>query len=377
MSTLAGLPTPALVLDVDRVTRNCERMIDRAAALGVRLRPHLKTAKSADVARLATRGGANGITVSTVAEAEYFAAAGFKDITYAVGIAGHKIPLLAGIQKKHAARINLLTDNVAAVNDIARADSGAEFAMFIEIDSGGGRGGVDPAGADLLAIAQAISAAPNLTLAGVLTHAGHSYEAKSIDQIKKIAEDERRAVTTAAQRLRDAGFTVPCVSVGSTPTALCAESLVGVTEMRPGVYTLMDLDQVILGVCGVDDIAVSVLATVIGHNPRSKRMLIDAGGLALSKDISAKKHDASMGYGLVCPAEGGAPLNGMCVADVHQEHGFVATTGDYDEMVRRHPIGSRLRVLPNHACMMAAPYDRYHLVRGAKMAGTWLKSTGW
>jgi D-serine deaminase-like pyridoxal phosphate-dependent protein len=148
------LPTPALILDLDRVERHCERMIRRAADLGVRLRPHMKTAKSADVARLATRERAVGITVSTLAELEYFAQAGFKDITYAVGIAGHKIPALAELQRRYGVQISLLADSVAAVTDVAQhAEAvGEKFAVFIEIDCGGERGGVLADGADLLAI---------------------------------------------------------------------------------------------------------------------------------------------------------------------------------------------------------------------------------
>jgi D-serine deaminase-like pyridoxal phosphate-dependent protein len=173
---LNDLPTPSLILDLDRLERNCDRMIRRAAELGVRLRPHMKTAKSADVGRLATRVGAVGVTVSTLAEAEYFARAGFRDITYAVGIAGHKVRPLAALQRSTGARISLLADTVAAVNGAARQAEavGERFALFIEIDSGGGRGGVAADGPELTAIGQAVQASQWLALAGVLTHAGQS-----------------------------------------------------------------------------------------------------------------------------------------------------------------------------------------------------------
>jgi D-serine deaminase-like pyridoxal phosphate-dependent protein len=378
---LDDLPTPSLVLDLDRLERNCDRMIRRASELEVRLRPHMKTAKSVDVARLATRQRSVGVTVSTLAEAEHFAEAGFGDITYAVGIAGHKIGPLAELQRRTGARISLLADTVVAVDEVARhAEAvGERFALFIEIDSGGGRGGVSPDGPELLAMGAAVRASPWLSLAGVLTHAGHSYGATSVEEIRHIAEEERVAVTRAADRLRDAGMEVPVVSVGSTPTALHASSLSGVTEMRPGVYTLFDLAQVALGSCTVDDIAVSVLATVIGHNRRADRMLIDAGALALSKDVSGNKGGQKVGYGLVCPATGGRPADGLIVADVHQEHGMVAYEGPADGVERRYPVGTRVRVIPNHACLMAAPYDRYYLVRGSgpHVEGVWPKITGW
>jgi D-serine deaminase-like pyridoxal phosphate-dependent protein len=384
---LDNLPTPALILDLDRVERNCARMIRRAAELGVTLRPHLKTAKSADVARLATRGQRSGegevggITVSTLAEIEYFAHNGFKDITYAVGIAGQKIPTLAELQRRHGLRINLLSDSVQADNEVAeRAEAvGERFSLFIEIDSGGGRGGVPTDGTELPAIARAVLASPMLSLAGVLTHAGQSYDATSIEAITLIAEAERAAVSRAAGRLRGEGIEVPSVSVGSTPTAVHARSLEGVTEMRPGVYTLCDLAQASLGSCALDDIAVSVLASVIGHNPRSQRMLIDAGALALSKDLSGNRLGAKVGFGLICPMTGGWPIEDMYVAEVHQEHGLVAGGGRLDGMAARYPVGTRLRILPNHACLTAAPYDRYHVVRGEDpcVIDGWSKATGW
>ncbi len=378
---LGDLPTPSLILDLDRLERNCERMIQRAAELGVRLRPHMKTAKSVDVGRLATRERSAGVTVSTLAEVEHFAQAGFRDITYAVGIAGHKVAVLAGLQRRYGARVMLLADSIAAVLDVGRHAQavGERFSIFIEIDSGGGRGGVPADGLELLAIGEAVRASPWLSLAGVLTHAGQSYGAAGVDAIRQVAEEERLAVTRAAERLRAAGLDVPAVSVGSTPTALHARSMTGVTDMRPGVYTLFDLAQVALGSCTVDDIAVSVLATVIGHNPRAGRMLIDAGALALSKDLSGNKAGRKVGYGLVCPVTGGRPMDGLLVADAHQEHGLVACEGPDEGLESRYPIGARVRILPNHACLTAAPYDRYYLVRGgdARVGGVWPKLMGW
>jgi D-serine deaminase-like pyridoxal phosphate-dependent protein len=149
--------------------------------------------------------------------------------------------------------------------------------------------------------------------------------------------------------------------------------------MRPGVYTLCDLAQASLGSCSLDDIAISVLATVIGHNPRSRRMLIDAGALALSKDLSGNRLGAKVGYGLVCPITGGAPLEGMCVAEVHQEHGLIAGAEPLHTMAEQYPVGARVRILPNHACLTAAPYDRYHVVRGGDpcVIAVWSKAVGW
>lgn len=377
-SRLSEILTPAAIIDLDRLERNCGRMLARARELGVTLRPHMKTTKSADVARLATENGRGPVTVSTLNEVAYFGQAGFADITYAVGISAAKIPALAELQRRFGLTINILADTVAAVEAAASgaAEGDARFPVFIEIDSGAGRGGVGWDGADLLAVAAAIDASTHLSLAGVLTHAGHSYGAHDIAEIELIAEDERFAAVSAAGRLRDAGFTVPVVSVGSTPTATFARSLQGVTEIRPGVYTFCDLDQAMLGVCAIEDIAVSVLTTVIGQNPRSKRLLIDAGGLALSKDLSANNLDPRFGYGLVCPSDGGEPLAGLRVAEVNQEHGLIASAGGGEGALA---IGTQLRILPNHACMTAAPYDRYYVVRGNddRVLAVWDKASGW
>jgi len=378
---LAELPTPSLLLDMDRVERNCAAMKRRAQALGVALRPHLKTAKSADVARLATQGG---ITVSTLAEIDYFGRHGFLDITYAVGIAAHKLDALAALQEKHGLSLTLLADHRAMVAEVAQrvALLDAHFALMIEIDCGGGRGGLAPDGDELLALAQLIRASSHLRLQGVLTHAGQSYATPGREAIAAVAEAERAAAVLAATRLRAAGFEVPVVSVGSTPTAMFARNLSGVTEMRPGVYTLFDLDQAALGVCGIDDIAASVLASVIGHNPRSQRVLIDAGGLALSKDLSANGFGSGfpdVGYGLICALDGGLPLAGLRVAEVHQEHGFIASAGTADALFRQLPIGSRVRILPNHVCMTAAAYDHFEVLRAGspEVLTRWSKAGGW
>ncbi len=385
-TALGELTTPALLLDSTVLERNCDAMAQRAARHGVALRPHLKTSKSAEVARLATRGHSGAITVSTVAEADYFARYGFLDLTYAVGISAGKIDALHRVQRMHNARITLLADCVEAVRAAAaRARAvGASFSLLIEVDTGGGRGGIAPDDEKaLLAVAAEVQRSESLTLAGVLTHAGHSYHAEGLDSIRAIAEAERAGAVRAAECLRAAGFVVDVVSVGATPTAVCAERLDGVTEMRPGVYTFFDLDQAARGICGIEDIALSVLATVIGHNPRSRRVLIDAGALALSKDASAAEFRDGLGFGLVCRADGTTPLPGLRVAELHQEHGLVAIEGDGDDDLRAMfealPIGSRVRILPHHACMTAAPYDRYHVVRGtgASVHAVWGKALGW
>jgi D-serine deaminase-like pyridoxal phosphate-dependent protein len=376
---LDQLATPALVLDRRRLLGNTRAMSERARRAGIDLRPHLKTAKSARVAEVATRGHSGGITVSTLAEAEYFLAHGIVDITYAVCMVPDKLERAAELAAR-GARLTLLTDNAAVARQLAdrAAVLGTRFDVLIEIDSGEHRTGVAWDSDDLLAIARALEQSSHLALAGVLTHAGQSYACESIAEIAGVAEVERRAVVDAAARLREAGFSCDTVSAGSTPTAVHAESFAGLTEIRPGVYTFFDLAQVARRSCTADDIAISVLATVISHQPEHRRLIIDAGGLALSKDTSAATALPDTGYGWICDLGTCQRIGDLHVAVADQEHGYV--TGN-DIPYARLPIGSRVRVLPNHACMTAAAYDRYAVIDSAgdplQIVEWWERVNGW
>lgn len=365
------LPTPCLLLDQSVLAANLARMSRRAATLGVALRPHLKTAKSAEIARRATRNEAGGITVSTLAEARYFARHGFGDILYAVGVAPTRLDEIASLGA-NGVDLKIVLDSAVVAQAVAGHPG--RFSALIELDSGAHRAGVAPGSPDLMAIGRLLHEAPRVSLLGVMTHAGHSYHCRSTEEVARIAEDERRTAVEAAESLRRAGIPCPIVSVGSTPTAMHARSLEGVSEMRPGVYMFNDLDQLALGSCQPDDLALTVLTTVIGQYPARNQVLVDAGALALSKDISAGEFMPEAGFGTI------AGLSGLSVTDVNQEHGFVG--GGTPLPFERLGIGSRLRVLPNHACMTAAAYDRYHVVDAALDGGrtvvdVWDRVNGW
>ncbi len=372
------LETPALLLDRHRLNANLARMHDKASAHGVALRPHMKTAKSADIARLATVGQPGGITVSTLKEAAYFIAHGFADITYAVGIAVGKLDRVAALQQD-GARVTVLTDNVDVARGIAaRAEAtGARFDVLIEVDTGDHRAGVAPDSSTLMEIAAILDRAAGIDLRGVLTHAGHSYDCRSIEDLAAVAEAERAGAVLAAERLRAAGMACPVVSVGSTPTAVHARDLSGVSEIRPGVYMFNDVFQASIGACTLADVAVSVLATVTGHHPERGEILIDAGGLALSKDRSTAAGPHDVGYGWVIGPDGTA-LPELQVVRVSQEHGVVAAAPGAGALpLAALPPGTHIRVLPNHACMTAAAYDCYHVVEGGEVVATWPRINGW
>lgn len=371
MSVFAGLETPCLILDKARLAGNLARMAAAADRLGVALRPHLKTVKSAKIGDMAVTARSWGITVSTLREAEYFADHGFRDITYAVGISPGKLDRAAALVDR-GVDLKLLADTVDAATAVA--DHGTAFKLLIEVDCGDHRGGVSPDGEVLLAMAEALHGSDAAQLEGVLTHAGHSYGTNDIQGIEKIAEEERAAVTRAADRLRGAGHNIHTVSAGSTPTALFSRDATGLTEYRAGVYTVFDLDQQSRGVCSRDELAMSVLSTVIGHNREAGKILLDAGGLAMSKDTGANAFRPEVGYGEVW-TEAGAPIPDLYVTSVSQEHGHVVVSNDslFDQL----PVGSLVRVMPNHACMTAAAYDRYHVLEDGRLTEEWDRCNGW
>ncbi len=367
--TLDDLTTPCLVLDRPTLRRNLARMAEVAARAGVPLRPHMKTAKSIDVARLALAGQPGGITVSTLAEAAYFAAHGISDILYAVGITRQKLDTVARLNA-NGADVAIITDDPATAEAIAAHPAAPR--TLIEIDTGEHRGGLAPDDGALLALAARLG--PRLV--GVMTHAGHSYSGRSDADMARIAEAERAGAVRAAERLRAAGHFCPMVSIGSSPTVLHARGLAGVTELRPGVYMFGDLFQAGIGTHTRDDIAVTVLASVIGRRPDAHRFLIDAGGLALSKDRSTEALPDDCGFGLVRDAAGRRHFGRAIVERAYQEHGVVACDPALPWPDPR--VGDRVRVAPNHVCMTAAAHDRYFVVDGGEeVVAVWPRVNGW
>ncbi|WP_420391981.1 alanine racemase [Acuticoccus sp.] len=365
MTDVLALPTPALILDPERLEANAARMLAHCDVRGVTLRPHLKTPKSVDVARIATGGRMSTVTVSTLAEARHFAGAGFDDILYAVGITPNKFAEVAVIGEATGKTIVLTLDSVEMA--AAVADSALNNPVLVEVDCGEHRGGRPADDEAMTEIARRLGT----QCTGVMTHAGHSYATADTDEVARIAAGEVAAAVRAAERMGAAGAEVSIVSVGSTPTVLHAPSLDGVSEVRAGIHLFFDLSQYGRNVCALDDIAVTVLATVIGHNRAAGVLTLDAGALALSKDVGANAHLPSAGYGWVCDARTLEPL-GLSVDVVHQEHGTVrvADPATYERL----PIGTVVRVLPGHACLTAAGgYGRYHLTDGR----VWDRIDGW
>lgn len=376
--TLADLETPCLILDAERMDRNIARLRTRIAQLGVTLRPHLKTAKSIEVARRVMSAPEGPATVSTLKEAAFFADAGVRDIIYAVGIAPWKLPKVIALRRQ-GVDLAIVLDTVEQAEAVAAASraAGEPIPALIEIDCDGHRSGVLPADADkLVAIARALEAGGSLR--GVMTHAGGSYTARGTEALQRCAEEERRSVVDAAAILRDAGFACPVVSVGSTPTAHHATDLSGVTEVRAGVFVLFDLVMAGIGICQIDDIALSVLGTVIGHQRDKGWILIDAGWMAMSQDRGTSKQAVNQGYGIVCDARG-RPYPDLILADANQEHGIITVRPGSDATLPDLKIGDRVRILPNHACATGAQHRSYQVVHGESdiVTDEWQRLGGW
>jgi len=372
--TLATIVTPGLVLDLSRLRRNLDRMAARLGARGVPLRPHLKTAKSLPIARLAAPRDDSPITVSTLAEAEYFAGDGYRDIFYAAGLGPGKFARAAALSQAGVALVTMV-DARATAEQLSQAAhaAGVSFRTVIEIDCGEHRGGMLPESDELIPTARALG----LNFAGVATHGGQSYGARSEAETAAVADSEAQAVRTAANRLTAAGWPCAIVSLGSSPTALAGADLSGITEVRAGVYMFWDLFQAGIGACQLDDLALSVVAEVIGRPAGRNEFLVDAGAFALSKDLStaALPPERQAGFGWVCDLEGRL-LPGLAVRRVWQEHGLVTSAEPLPP--EAFPIGSRVRILPNHACPMAAAYSHYNVVNGGQaVVAIWQRVNGW
>lgn len=367
------MDTPAALIDTAKMQRNIQRMQQRANSLGVQLRPHVKTHKCAPVVAAQIAAGARGITVSTLKEAEYFFDLGISDILYAVGMAPHKLPQALALRRQGCG-LTLITDSLAgaqAIVDFGRAQ-GDIFAVMIEIDCDGHRSGVKPQDPALLEIARVLGD----SLAGVLTHAGESYGLDTPEALEAIAELERARCVEAAECIRAAGMRCEQVSVGSTPTALSAVSLEGVTELRAGVYAFFDLVMHNIGVCRIDELALSVLTTVIGHQPEKGWIITDAGWMAMSRDRGTQSQKRDFGYGQVCD-EAGEVIEGLLLNSANQEHGVARFDGREVDVVAQFPLGTRLRILPNHACATGAQFGSYNAVLENGDVEVWDRLRGW
>jgi D-serine deaminase-like pyridoxal phosphate-dependent protein len=353
----SGLPpidTPALLIDLDIVDRNLERMQEKANKYGVALRPHIKTHKIPELAQLQMRLGARGITAAKVSEAEVMAAAGIKNIFVANQIVTkEKLHRLAALSKEVSISIGL--DSVAAARKLSDvfAASGLTAEYLIEINSGLNRCGVLP-GKKPLELFQAVDTLPSLKFKGIFTHAGQVYGAGSLSEVKEVSHHESTIMAETVQAFAEVGTSPNIVSVGSTPTMKVWEGHEAVNEIRPGNYIFHDAIQVSLGAATLEECALSILATVISR-PTRERAVIDGGSKAFSSDRGAHGKEMASGFGLVLGKK-------ATLVRLSEEHGIMNLDPDEDL-----DIGDRVRIIPNHACAVVNLFDKAYGMRNMKV----------
>lgn len=333
---IEDLDTPAVLIEQAILDSNILRMQQLANNHGLQLRPHVKTHKSVVLARKQIAAGAIGIAVAKLSEAEVFASNGFTDIQIANQVVGQqKIERLARLAQR--VDISCAVDSVEHIQAISNVFSsiGLTANLFIEVDTGLRRAGVADY-TDASRLAQRMSETGSVRLAGLLTHAGHAYAAKSYDEVRLVAQREGEQTVRWAQQLRSEGFDIPTVSVGSTPTSATVAQVLGVTELRVGNYIFNDMIQVALGVATQSQCALSVLSSVTSVHP--DRIVIDAGSKVFSSDSGAHGTALVAGFGKILGEIGN-------LSRLSEEHGVI-------EFNSPHPyhVGQKIRIIPNHAC---------------------------
>ena len=349
---LYDVETPALLLHLDVVERNVAFMAGRARQLGVALRPHAKTHKCVELGRLQLEQGARGLTVSTLVEAEVFARAGFADLTWAFPIDPTHIPHVRRIAEETGATLRVVVDDERT----ARALAGSDLHVWLKVDCGLHRAGVDPASPYALTVARELGEERGLVFDGIVSHSGHAYRTTSKREAAAVAESERSVMVGFAERARKEGVPIREVSVGSTPAMASAQHLAGVSEARPGNYVFYDRTMVLIGCCEPADVGVTVLATVVSHQPGAAHFIVDAGALELSKD-PGPAHVAPQAMGAVR----GAPE--LTVATLSQEHGLIRAESPAT-LDGRFTVGTQVEIVPNHSCLTVPLFDEYHVIRG-------------
>lgn len=354
------IATPALLLDMDKLDQNINDIADIAERYGVKYRPHIKTHKSIDIAKRQIKAGAIGLTVAKVGEAEIMAEAGIEDILIAFPISGEE--QLERIKKlKEKAAITLMIDSTEQAEKVNSFFTKKQpLQVWIKVNSGLNRCGVEPNG-EVLALAEFITQLPGLQLEGLFTHAGHSYGASSIEEVKKIAQQEAAAVRESAELCEKHGIPIRHRSVGSTPTFKYYENMDGITEIRPGNAVFYDMVQAGLGVVDKQQCALTVLSTVVSI--KKGRIVIDAGSKSLALDKGAHGNDSIQGHGHIIEHKE------LTIDKLSEEHGVILL--DKSEQANTAKIGERIHIIPNHACPVVNLFDQYIVHQDNRIIDTW------
>jgi D-serine deaminase-like pyridoxal phosphate-dependent protein len=362
---LSDLPTPQVLIDHAKLRVNISRAQDLADAAGITLRPHAKTHKSPVVAKWQIERGAIGVCCAKVGEAEVFVDAGIDNIRLPYPVNPSNAPRILALMER--ASISIIVDHL----DVARGWSGAmqragrTLDVLVKVDVGFHRCGIDP-DRNPLAFLQAVSSMPGLRLRGLLSHAGHGYLAASEDELCAVAQREAETLVGLREQAAASGIAIEETSVGATPTLRFSVRQRGLTELRPGNYVYFDRTQVALGAATLDDCALTVMATVVSK-PAPDRIILDCGSKTLTND-QARGIGKAPGMGAVLTGNGDAPReidDSLTIERLSEEHATVRVTGG----TALEP-GDRVRVVPNHSCVVSNLVDAVRLVEADRVVHT-------
>jgi D-serine deaminase-like pyridoxal phosphate-dependent protein len=359
MTNIYTLDTPTLLLDYQQLLKNINEMADFAKTHGISYRPHIKTHKSVKIAGMQVKAGAIGVTVAKIGEAEVMAAGGIEDILIAYPISSPaKIDRLVRLLEK-GVRLKVSVDNAVSLSFLQSGLEQTPFTLevWIKVNSGLNRCGVEP-GKDALQLAKAIMTHSKLKLGGIFTHAGHSYAAKTIEEIEAIGLYEGQAVVESAKECEQAGIQIPVRSVGSTPTYKIAGKVPGVTEIRPGNAVFFDAIQAGLGVTPIERCALTLLASVVGVY--KDRIIFDTGSKALCLDKGAHGNESVKGFGHII----GHPE--VTIERLSEEHGVGVFL---QESALK--LNDKVQIIPNHACTVANQFEEYVIHDNGQVIDVW------
>ena len=377
MQNLNELFTPCLIVEKSKLINNIERLSSRICKEKTKFRPHLKTAKCKKITEIFTKYFGSRAMVSTIEEIEQLKDCGITDFLYSVAIVPNKLKRIASCLSDNC-QVTVSIDHISMANELVNfcKVEGCKISAVIELDFDGHRSGVRPnAEKQLIEIGKCLSDAG--LFRGVMSHAGASYNLSNNQDLLKCAKNEAEQTLEAVRILKNASLSCDLVTIGSTPTVLTNYNNDAINELRAGVFVFFDLVQTGIGVCNIEDIALSVLTSVISVNREIDAIIVDAGWMALSRDRGTSSQKTDFGYGQVC-FEDGTVIEDVIVVGVQQEHGIIKVRKGSNALLPNIKPGDMLRILPNHACATAAAHDRYYVNdKTTCEIEVWDKFSGW
>ena len=374
---LRDLFTPCLILDRGKLDDNIRKLKSIVSKQKIDFRPHLKTAKCLEITKILVKEFGPRAMVSTIEELEQLKSSGINDFLYSVAIVPNKLERIARNLSNNC-KITVSVDNISTAQELVTfyKSTGNRITAVIELDLDGHRSGVRPyANEQLIKISKCLDEFD--LFRGVMSHAGESYGLSNEEDINNCAKNEANQTLMAAETIQKVGINCELVTIGSTPTALSGSKNIGITELRAGVFIFFDLVQSGVGVCELNEIALSVLTTVISINIEIDAIIVDSGWMALSRDRGTSSQEIDYGYGQVCN-ENGELIDDLIVTNVQQEHGIIQVREGSDAKLPNLKPGDLLRILPNHACATAAAHSCYHVVNNADDSiKIWNRFNGW